>query len=105
MKVTLTLLTGSAIALLMQSPTQGQTMSSQATENPLEEIVVVANRLPVPLKQIGTSVSVLDEQEIRAYGNSALTDVIRQLPAIGVSRSGGTGTQTSLRIRGEEGFR
>ncbi len=105
MKTTLSLLTCSAITLLMQTSADGQTTSNQAIENPLEEIVVVANRVPVPLKQIGTSISVLNEQEIRAYGNSALTDVIRQLPATGVSRSGGMGTQTSLRIRGEEGFR
>ena len=105
MKTTLSLFTCSAIALLMQSSAQGQTTSNQTIENPLEEIIVVANRVPVPLKQIGTSISVLNEQKIQAYGNSALADVIRQLPAIGVSRSGGMGTQTSLRIRGEEGFR
>lgn len=82
-----------------------QSVLGQATDDPLDEIIVVANRIPVPIKQIGTSVSILSKEEITARGNQSLTDVIRQLPAVSVSRNGGIGAATSLRIRGEEGFR
>lgn len=105
MKTTLALLTCSMSALFVQSTAYGQSSNNQERTNSLDEIVVVANRVPVPIKQIGSSVSVLNEEEIQAHGNAALSDVIRQLPAVGISRSGGMGSQTSLRIRGEEGFR
>ncbi|MFK7862628.1 MAG: TonB-dependent receptor plug domain-containing protein [Pseudohongiellaceae bacterium] len=78
---------------------------SQSSTDPLEEIIVVANRIPVPLKQIGTSVSIIDQADIIARGNQTITDVIRQLPAISATRTGGVGAATSIRIRGEEGYR
>ena len=81
-----------------------QSALAQSTD-PLEEIIVVANRIPVPIKQVGTSVSILTKEQITARGNQSLSDVIRQLPAVSVSRNGGIGAATSLRIRGEEGFR
>lgn len=89
-----------AASLLVNPSAFGQTDA-----DPLEEIIVVANRAPVPLKQIGISVSVLNEADIAARGNQTITDVIRQLPAISASRAGGLGATTSIRIRGEEGFR
>lgn len=76
-----------------------------AQSESVEEIVVVANRVPVPARQIATSVSVLDEQDIANYGNFSLNDVLRQSTAIGTSSNGGIGTTSSIRIRGEEGFR
>ena len=92
-------LTTMAATLLLSHNTLGQ------STNPLEEIIVVANRIPVPTKQVGTSVSILTKEEITARGNQSLSDIIRQLPAVSVSRNGGIGAATSLRIRGEEGFR
>jgi vitamin B12 transporter len=74
-------------------------------DNSVEEVVVTANRVPVPLRQIATSVSVIDSADLAAHGNVALIDVLRQLPAIGTSNNGGAGKTTALRIRGEEGFR
>lgn len=81
------------------------TAQAQDTGNPLEELIVVANRVPVSAKQLGTSVSVLNEADIIAHSNVSITDIIRQLPSVGASRNGPVGSATSLRIRGEEGFR
>lgn len=78
---------------------------AQADSSQLEEIVVVANRIPLPLRQIATSISIINAEEIAAHGNTSLVNVLRQLPSIGISSNGGAGTATSLRIRGEEGFR
>jgi vitamin B12 transporter len=87
-------------AQAQQPPQDGVTKG-----RPLDEVIVTANRVPVPLRQIGTSVSVIDTADIEARGNLALSDVLRQMPAIAASNSGGPGKATSLRIRGEEGFR
>ncbi len=71
----------------------------------IEEIIVTSNRIPVPLKQIATSVTVVTEADIDARGNLSIVDVLRQMPAIATSSNGGAGKSTALRIRGEEGFR
>ena len=66
--------------------------SQQATNpSPFTEIVVVASQVPQPLVRTGTSVSTLSADEIRAHGNFALSDVLRQLPAVAASNAGGTG--------------
>src|SRR5690554_307021 len=70
-----------------------------------EEMVIISNRIPVPMRQISTSVSVITEHQIEAHGNLTLSDILRQQTAIGTSSNGGAGGTTSLRIRGEEGFR
>ncbi|GAB5450374.1 MAG: TonB-dependent receptor [Halioglobus sp.] len=71
----------------------------------LEEIVVTSSRVPTPLRQIGTSVSVVTQLDIERLGYSSLYDVLRTQPGIGVSNQGGPGSITSLRIRGEESYR
>ena len=78
--------------------------NGQSSEE-VEEIVVTSNRIPIPLRQIATSVSIMDEFEIEAHGNLSLTDLLRQMPAVGSSSNGGIGKITSVRVRGEEGFR
>jgi vitamin B12 transporter len=79
---------------------------ANATETSrLEEVVVTSSRVAMPLREVGTSVSVLTLEEIRASGFNALFDVLRTTPAVAVSNTGGAGQPTALRIRGEEGFR
>lgn len=97
-------LTSTLVALLV--PISLSPISfAQDESSPLDEIVIIANRIPVPARQLGTSVSIIDEQAIREHGNFSLSEILRQSPAIGVTSNGGIGTVSSLRIRGEEGFR
>ncbi len=74
-------------------------------DNKLEEIIVISSRVEMPLREAGTSVSVVTGQEIEQRGFNSLVDILRSQPAIGVSNTGGAGKTTSLRIRGEEGYR
>lgn len=93
-----------ALAMVMASA-QAQAQVQQQDASPLEVIIVTPNRIPVPMRKIATSVSVLTAADMEAHGNLALIDVLRQTPAIGTSSGGGAGKAASLRIRGEEGFR
>ncbi len=70
-----------------------------------EEMVVTAHRTPVPAYRIGSSVSVLNATDIEAKGQVNVADLLRSVPGVAVSRNGGLGKATSLRIRGEEGYR
>jgi len=74
-------------------------------ESRLEEMTVTASRVPVPLREVGASVSVVGREEILARGFTNLADVLRYEPAVSVSNTGGAGGATSVRIRGENGFR
>ena len=76
----------------------------QAAEK-IEEVVITPNRIPVPLRQIATSVAVITRVDIADHGNTSLADVLRQLPGVATSSNGGIGQPSGLRIRGEEGFR
>ncbi|MEM1110510.1 MAG: TonB-dependent receptor [Pseudomonadota bacterium] len=78
---------------------------AEEDNNKLEEIVVVSSRVPMPLREIGTSVSVLEGADIQALGYNTLADALRTLPGIGVSNTGGVGAPTAVRIRGEDGNR
>lgn len=93
-----------AVAVALSGASSGLAAQSGAATAAIDEIVVTS-RVPVPLRQIGTSVTVVTEQEIEARGNLSIVDVLRQMPAIATSNNGGAGKSTSLRIRGEEGFR
>lgn len=98
-----TIKTLSAVSVLLASAAQF-TVAENATDY-MEEVIVTSSRVEMPLRQVGTSVSVISADEIQQQGFSSLFDVLRSEPAIGVSNAGGAGKVTTLRIRGEEGFR
>jgi len=70
-----------------------------------EEVVVTSSRAPTPLRETGTSLSVLVQEEIEQRGFLSLPDILRTQPSVAASNTGGLGKATTLRIRGEEGYR
>lgn len=75
-------------------------------KNPLrEEIIVTSSRIPMPLREIGTSVSVVDLSDIQLRGFSTVANVLRYEPGISVANNGGVGRATEVAIRGERGYR
>jgi len=71
----------------------------------LEEVFITSSRVEIPLSQVGSSVSVVSKADIELQGTPALMDIFRTQPGITVSNTGGPGKQSTLRIRGEEGYR
>ena len=81
---------------------------SASSENPapkLEEMTVVASRTKMPLRQVGASVSVLTSKDLEQKSFPSLAGVLRTLPSVTVTQSGGLGKTTGVRIRGEEAYR
>jgi vitamin B12 transporter len=74
-------------------------------QNRLDEIVVTSSRIEMPMRHVATAMSVIDRDELDLKGYSSLADVLRSETSVGVSNSGGPGQQTTLRVRGEEGYR
>ncbi|MCO1336150.1 TonB-dependent receptor [Microbulbifer sp. OS29] len=86
-------------------PAFGELTDSESSIPDLETVVVVSSRQGEPLRQVATSVTVLDEEQLKSRGLASLADVLRSTPSVSVSNSGGIGKTTSLQVRGESGFR
>lgn len=56
----------------------------------------------VPVEQIGSAVTVVTGEQLRAQQVRNAADALRSLPGVAVSRSGGAGSLTQVRIRGAE---
>lgn len=69
------------------------------------EVVVTASRINQPISQVGVSVDVLNREDLMQRNSASLADILRSLPGINVSNSGGLGKATSIFIRGEDAFR
>ncbi|WP_068371090.1 TonB-dependent receptor plug domain-containing protein [Paraglaciecola hydrolytica] len=95
-------------ALLFCSNTiNAQTIAHTPQDEPneLETITVVSSKIATPLREIATSVTVISKEDIEARANTSLSEIMRHEVSVGVSNSGGIGKNTTLRIRGEDGFR
>ena len=97
---------GSATPLATAASTSITTAAASATAPAdLPTIVTIANRVPVPGQRVTAAVTVLEAADLAAYGKLNLNDILRQSVGVGTSGHGGLGATTTLRIRGEEGFR
>jgi len=98
------------------SPAQNQTKSSTppkkkasppATTAPKEQeaqklnpVVVTATRIPQPIADIGTTITVVEDPEIQQQKIQRVEDVLRQVPGVQVTQSGSPGSVTDVSIRG-----
>ena len=65
-----------------------------------EEIVVTASRSPEPAREVGSSVTVLDRDEIERRGVATVLELLRTVPGVEVSQGGGPGRVASVFLRG-----
>ena len=65
-----------------------------------EGTVVTANRTERPLSQVTEAVTVIDEAEIRRRQTLVVTDLLRTVPGVTVTRNGGFGGFSGVSIRG-----
>jgi vitamin B12 transporter len=67
-----------------------------------DAILVTATRSPTTLDKLSSSVTVLDKSAIDRMQDIGVSDMLLRTPGVSLSRNGGYGTTTSLRIRGAE---
>jgi vitamin B12 transporter len=67
------------------------------------ELVVTANRSEERIERVGQAISVVDHDEILRSQAVMASDILRRTPGVIVTRNGGYGGITALRIRGAEG--
>ncbi len=92
-----------SVTALILAGTAMPACAQNAATNP-DDIVVTATRSgdPVPAELIGSSVTVISNQDLADRQTRAISDVLRDVPGVAVNRSGAVGDLTDVRIRGSE---
>ena len=78
------------------------TANAQNLSNDLEEIIVSASLIPVSKDKTANAITVINYDGIKNRSVSSISDLLRDVPGLAVSRSGVRGSQTQIRIRGNE---
>jgi len=66
----------------------------------LKEMVITATRTETPISQIGSSVSVINAEEIERRKENEIVNLIKDVPGIDVVQNGGLGQLATVSIRG-----
>ena len=69
-------------------------------EKKLKTMVVTATRIEQPISEIGTTVTVVDGDQIDAQKIERVGDALREVPGVQVTQSGSPGSITDVSIRG-----
>ena len=89
-----TVLTGSLITALLPIATQA--------DNQIEEVLVSASLLPIAAARSANAITVIDSEQLKNRAALSVSDLLRDIPGLAVSRSGVQGSQTQIRVRGAE---
>ena len=71
-------------------------------EAPLTHIVITANRYPTTIDQVGSSISLIDQEKIEKKNQATVLEVLRTTPGLEVVQVGGVGRTASIFIRGAD---
>lgn len=96
--------TTSVAASLLMTVTHA-VADEQSIAPEIEVVTVTASTVPVPLAYMGVSVTVFGREELNRLKPAGIGEVLRTVPGVNATSSGGLGSQTSVFIRGEGGFR
>jgi len=65
-----------------------------------DPVVVTATKIAEPRSQVGATVTVITEEELKTYNYLTVDDALRQVPGLEIQRSGSFGKLSQVRIRG-----
>lgn len=85
----------SVVAVFAALPTLAQVQTAT-----LQEVVVTATRMAIPLTDVVADVSIIDRAMIEQSGATGVADVLARQPGLEIGRSGGVGGTTSVYLRG-----
>lgn len=63
-------------------------------------ITITANRSPTAIQRTGSAISVISGEEVAKNNQASMVNVLRNVPGLDVTETGGPGGTTSVRIRG-----
>lgn len=68
------------------------------------DLVVTANRVETESEKLGSAVTVITAAEIERRQARTVAEVLRDVPGLAVSNTGGAGRDTAIRMRGAEAY-
>jgi len=66
----------------------------------MDQVVVSSSRSALPVSQLGDAISILDAAAIETQQLSTLDEALERIPGVSITRSGGVGQNTQVRMRG-----
>ncbi len=84
-----------ALIILSSSTALGQ-------EIVLPEVLVTASLDGIDSKKVGSAFTVITGEQLKNSGTTYVSDALRSVPGVSVSRTGGSGSFTQVRLRGAE---
>jgi vitamin B12 transporter len=90
------LVTGCSLTIMLEAA------AAEATSPVLPDTVVTASFVPTAAESVGSAVTVISAEQIAKSQARIVSDVLRKVPGLAVSRSGTVGSFTQVRIRGAE---
>jgi len=76
--------------------------SASAGADTVETVVVSATRTEQPMEKTGASLTVLTADDLTTQQTIVLSDVLKEVPSLVITRTGGVGQATTVSIRGAE---
>ena len=76
--------------------------SAQQVDGDMENILVSASLLPITINRSANAITIIDRNEINNRAVVSVSDLLRDVAGLAVSRSGAQGSQTQIRMRGGE---
>lgn len=76
--------------------------SLQAQDSEPIEIIITGGLVPVNRDNVGTSTTLITSQQIEQRGYQFVVDILQDVPGVSISRNGGPGTLSEVRLRGAE---
>lgn len=77
-------------------------LAQEETTEELEPVVVTATKIPTLISQLGASVEIITEDEIRRQRAKDVIEALRNVAGLNVVQSGSRGSPSSLFVRGGE---
>lgn len=75
---------------------------AEELNNQIEEVLVNASLFPIAAKRSANAITIIDSEELKKRAVVSISDLLRDVPGLAVSRSGVQGSQTQIRVRGSE---
>ena len=76
--------------------------AAQQADGDMEDILVSASLLPITSKRSANAITIIDSDQIKNRAVVSVSDLLRDVAGLAVSRSGVQGSQTQIRVRGGE---
>src|SRR5258708_557006 len=99
------LFSASLLALAAAAPLTAFAAEDPASSTTVQDLVVTATRAPggIDADQIASSYTLITPRQMEERQVRIVSDVLRDVPGVAVSRTGAVGNFTQVRVRGTEG--